>query len=151
MLAALSCPASPAGPARQDARPTLSLATATTIMAGCLAYADSSHLAVAVAIYDVHGQLIHFTRMDGTSVGTAKVAQWKGLSAATYQFSTAQTGKWNVATAPDLATAPGGLPIFTLAGAAIGGVGVSGSAAATDVKCAAAGLRAARLRATFNQ
>ena len=40
---------------------------------------------MAIAIFDAHAQLINFVRMDGASVGSAKVAQWKGLSAATYR------------------------------------------------------------------
>jgi glc operon protein GlcG len=129
----------------QQQKPVLNFSTAKKIMDGCIAYADSSKLNMAIAIYDANGQLIHFVKMDGASVGIAKVAQWKGLSAAAYQFSTEETGKWNVPTAPDIATVPGGLPIKTKEGYAIGAIGVSGAASSVDVQCAEAGLKAAGL------
>ena len=124
----------------QDLKPTLSLTSAQKILRGCIDYADSNKLKMAIAIYDAGGQLISFAKMDGTSVGTSKVAQWKGLSAATYQFSTEETAKWNVPNAPDIATVPGGILIKTKDGYVIGAIGVSGAASSVDVKCAEAGL-----------
>jgi glc operon protein GlcG len=129
----------------QQLKPVLTLSAAKKIMDGCMAYADSSKLNMAIAIYNTDAQLIYFVKMDGASVGTAKVAQWKGLSAATYQFSTEETGKWTVPNAPDIATVPGGLPIKTKDGNILGGIGVSGAASSVDVKCAEAGLKAAGL------
>lgn len=128
----------------QDLKPSLSLSTAHKIMDGCLAFADSSKLNMAIAIFDSHGQLVQFAKMDGASTGTAKAALWKGLSAAIYQYSTEETGKWNVPTAPDIATVPGGLVIKNKEGIPIGGIGISGSASSIDVKCAQAGLKAIR-------
>jgi glc operon protein GlcG len=135
----------------QDLKPALNFSTAQKVTAGCIAFADSGQLKMAIAVYDAHAQLISFARMDGSSVGSAKVAQWKGLSASTYQFSTEQTGKWNVPTAPDISNAVGGLPIFTKEGDIIGAVGVSGSAASVDAKCAEAGIRAAGLFSSFKK
>jgi glc operon protein GlcG len=124
----------------QDQKPSLSFTTAQKILKGCVDYAETNQLKMAIAIYDVSGQLISFARMDGASVGSAKVAQWKGLSAATYQFSTEETAKWNVPNAPDIATVPGGILIKTKEGFVIGAIGVSGAASSVDVKCAEAGL-----------
>jgi uncharacterized protein GlcG (DUF336 family) len=129
----------------QEMKSNITFTLAQKIIAGSVAYADSSKLSMAIAIYDNHGQLICFAKMDGTSVSVAKVAQWKGLSASVYQFSTEETGKWNVPTAPDMATVPGGLVIKTKDGFVIGAIGVSGSSASVDVKCAEAGLKAAGL------
>jgi glc operon protein GlcG len=129
----------------QEQRPILNFMTAQKILGGSLAFADSSKLSMAIAIYDSHGQLICFAKMDGSSMSVGKVAQWKGLSASIYQFSTEETGKWNVPTAPDIATVPGGIPIKTKEGFVIGAIGVSGSASSVDVKCAEAGLKAAGL------
>ncbi len=129
----------------QTLKPYLNYHTAKKIMEGCIAYADSNKLNTAVAIYNTDGQLILFAKMDGTSIGSAKVAQWKGLSAATYQFSTEETAKWNVPAAPGIATVPGGLVIKTQEGYIVGGIGVSGAASSVDVKCAEAGLKAAGL------
>lgn len=129
----------------QELKPALNFSIAEKIVQGCVTYADSNKLNMAIAIYDVNGQLVYFVKMDGASAGTAKVAQWKGLSAAIYQFSTEETGKWNVPTAPDIAIVPGGLVIKTKEGYPIGGIGVSGAASTVDVKCAEAGLKAAEL------
>jgi glc operon protein GlcG len=129
----------------QEQKIALGFSTAQKIMAGCIAYADSNHLGMAIAIYDDNAQLILFARMKGASVGSAKAAHWKGLSASTYQFSTGETAKWNVPNAPDIATVPGGLVIKTKEGVVIGAIGVSGAASSIDVKCAEAGLRAAGL------
>jgi glc operon protein GlcG len=129
----------------QEQRPILTFKTAQKILAGSIAFADSSKLSMAIAVYDNYGQLISFAKMDGTSVSVGKVAQWKGLSASIYQFSTEETGKWKVPSAPDIATVPGGIPIKTKEGFVIGAIGVSGSASSVDVKCAEAGLKAAGL------
>jgi glc operon protein GlcG len=129
----------------QQMKPSLNYITAQKILSGCIAYADSNKLNMAVAVFDSNGQLLCFAKMDGSSAGTAKVAHWKGLSAAIYQYPTSQTATWNVPNAPDLATVPGGLVITTAQGHAIGGVGVSGSGTDDDVKCATAGLKAAGL------
>ena len=129
----------------QELKPVLTFATAQKILRGCIAYADSSRLGMAIAVFDTGGQLIVFGRMDNASLGASKVAEWKGISAATYRNATATTATWNVPTAPDIAVVPGGLPIFTKDGYALGGVGVSGAASALDVKCAEAGIKAAGL------
>ncbi len=128
----------------QDLKPTLNFSTAQEILTGCLDYAKMNKLNMAIAIFDNYGQLISFAKMDGATIGTAKVAQWKGLSASVYQFSTEETAKWNVPNAPDIATVPGGIPIKDESNNIIGSIGISGSDVATDVKCAEAGL--ARLK-----
>lgn len=129
----------------QELKPTFNFATAQKILQGCIAYADSAKLTLSIALYNRDAQLISFARMDGASLGSAKIAHWKGISAATYGASTAETGSWNVPNAPDIATIPGGLPIVLPDGTVIGGLGVSGAAASVDVTCAEAGLKAAGL------
>lgn len=129
----------------QDLKPSLNFSTAQKIVNGCLAFAAMNKLSMVITIYDSDGQLISFAKMDGASVGTAKVAIWKGLSAATYQYSTEETSTWNVPNAPDIATVPGGILIKTNNGAIIGAIGLSGAASSEDVKCAEAGLKAAGL------
>jgi glc operon protein GlcG len=129
----------------QDLKPALNYTVAQKILLGSIAYADSAKVNMVIAIYDNDAQLMSFARMNGASIGVSKVAQWKGVSAALYQTSTAQTATWNANNAPDIATIPGGVPIFTKDGNFIGSVGVSGAASSVDVKCAEAGLRAAGL------
>lgn len=132
----------------QTSKPALDFTTARKVMEGCVAFADSAKLRMAVAVYDAHAQLVSFAKMDGASVGTAKVAQWKGLSASTYQYPTTQTATWNVPNAPDIATVAGGVTIYTHEGQFIGAVGVSGAAASVDAKCAEAGVIKAGLAIT---
>lgn len=115
------------------------------IQEGSLAYAKSNNHTMAIAIYDVHANLISFIRMDGATVGVSKVARWKGISAASWLKPTSETGKWNMATAPNMATAMGGIPIFSKDGTPLGGIGVSGAASEIDVECGEAGLKAAGL------
>lgn len=123
----------------------LTLAVAENVTRGCIDYAVENKLTMAIAVYDIHGNLKSFARMDGATLGSAKVAQWKGLSAAVYHFSTAETKEWNVPNAPDIATVAGGLPIKDKNGNTIGGVGVSGAASSVDVSCAETGLAKAKL------
>jgi glc operon protein GlcG len=125
----------------QEGTVELNFTQAHKIMQHCVAYADSSKLKVAVAVYDTKGQLLCFAKMDGASVAAAKVAQWKGLSASLYQFSTAETATWKVPNAPDIATVPGGIVVKNNQGKFLGSVGVSGAAANVDVLCAEAGVR----------
>ncbi|WP_445452436.1 GlcG/HbpS family heme-binding protein [Flavobacterium sp. 25HG05S-40] len=121
-------------------KPVLNFSTAQEIMNGCLEYAKSNSMNMCIAIYDTNAQLVCFAKMDGATIGSAKVAQWKGISASTYQFTTEETSKWNVPNAPDIATVPGGILIKDKDGNVIGSIGVSGSASTDDVKCAEAGL-----------
>jgi glc operon protein GlcG len=129
----------------QDALTTLTDKKVQAIFNGAIAYAKEHQLKIAVAVYDAHAQLIGFIRMDSTTVGTSKVALWKGLSAAIYHYSTEETAQWNVPNAPDIATVPGGVVIKSKSGKVLGAVGVSGAIATDDVKCANAGILAANL------
>ena len=129
----------------QDSKPALNYSTAETIIKGCIEYAEANKVKMAIAVYDGSGVLISYAKMDGVPVAIGKVAQWKGLSAATYQTPTSETGSWNVPTAPDIATVPGGIVIRTKDGTFIGAIGVSGAASSVDVLCATAGLKKAGL------
>lgn len=124
----------------QDLKPMLNFSTAHKILNGCLEYAKNNDLNMSIAIYDSNAQLLCFAKMDGSTIGSAKVAQWKGISASVYQFSTDETSKWNVPNAPEIATVAGGILIKNKNGIIIGSIGVSGSASSTDVKCGEAGL-----------
>ena len=113
--------------AAQTPRPMLDYASAATIRDTCLAWAAERRLTVAVAVFDESGKLLALAHMDGAASAVGDFAQWKGRSAG-------------------LATWEGGLPIFSAAGVALGGVGVSGAESAEDVACGRAGIAAAGLR-----
>ena len=144
MLAVLALPAPLAA---QTPRPMLDYASAATIRDACLAWAAERDLAVAVAVFDESGKLLAFAQMDGAASAVGDFAQWKGRSAATVHVASAVTAEWGRGP-PGLATWEGGIPVFSTAGVALGGVGVSGAQSAEDVACGKAGIAAAGLRET---
>ena len=131
--------------AAQTPRPMLDYASAATIRDTCLAWAAERRLTVAVAVFDESGKLLALAHMDGAASAVGDFAQWKGRSAATVHVASAETAEWGRGP-PGLATWEGGLPIFSAAGVALGGVGVSGAESAEDVACGRAGIAAAGLR-----
>lgn len=135
----------------QNLSPELNFETAYKIQEGCLNYAKEHQQTMAIAVYNHHGELISFAKMDGAANGIAEVAKWKGLSAATYQVPTTVTKSWNVPNAPNISGVRGGLPIKTKDGFAIGGIGVSGAASTEDQNCANAGLLLAGLPSTIEE
>ena len=144
MLAVLALPAPLAA---QTPRPMLDYASAATIRDACLAWAAERDLAVAVAVFDESGKLLAFAQMDGAASAVGDFAQWKGRSAATVHVASAVTAEWGRGP-PGLATWEGGIPVFSTAGVALGGVGVSGAESADDVACGKAGIAAAGLSET---
>jgi glc operon protein GlcG len=144
-LLAMLVPAMPLG--AQTPRPMLDYASAATVRDACLAWAGERGMTVAVAVFDESGKLLAFAHMDGAASAVGEFAQWKGRSAATIHFASSVTAEWGRGP-PGLATWEGGLPLFTTAGVALGGVGVSGAESADDVACARAGIAAAGLRET---
>jgi uncharacterized protein GlcG (DUF336 family) len=86
-----------------------------------------------------------FALMDGAASAVGDYAQWKGRSAATIHVASAETANWGRGPA-QLATWEGGTPVFSAAGAPLGGVGVSGAESAEDAACGKAGIAAAGLR-----
>jgi glc operon protein GlcG len=142
-VACLLCAGS--GASAQRLRAVLDGATAAAIRDHCLASAGAAGHSVAIAIYDHGGELVAFQRHDGATPATSAVAHWKGRSAAVYLNPTAETGTWNMATAPMIATIAGGVPLFTADGTGIGGVGVSGAPPEFDAECGAQAARAAGL------
>jgi uncharacterized protein GlcG (DUF336 family) len=120
--------------------------SAATIRDGCMVWAEARKLNVAIAVHDESGRLVTFARMDGASTAVSDIAIWKSRSAATYRYASAETAKWNNPDFPGIATAGGGVPIFTVDGQALGAIGVSGASTDDDIACAEAGIRAAALR-----
>jgi glc operon protein GlcG len=142
LFALLAVPAS-----AQTPRPMLDYASAATIRDACVAWAKERNLAVAVAVFDEGGKLVAFAHMDGAASMVGDAAQWKGRSAAMIHVASAETANWGRGP-PGLATWEGGLPMFSVEGEALGGVGVSGAQSAEDVACGKAGIAAAGLRET---
>ena len=128
----------------QDAKPTMGLETAGTIVTACIDHAEANAQAVAIAVYDQHGNLRAFARMDDASAGVSDIAMWKGKSAGKYGYATAMTAEWGIGPG-DVANWRGGLPIHLEGGELIGGVGVSGAPYVFDEECGNVGIAAAGL------
>lgn len=139
------CTIAPSGLAAQAARPMLEYSTAATMRDACVAYAKEHEVRVVIAIYDDELRLVSFDRMDGASNAAGELAHWKAKSAAGYRVASADTGKWNAAHVPGIATFGGGVPFFTADGDALGAIGVSGATAEQDAACAMAGIAATGL------
>ena len=137
-------------------RNDVSLELAHRILAGVQAEAERRGAAMGAAVVDAGGNLVAAIRMDGAQLVALPLATDKAFTAValgapteTWARSTAPGGNdWGMATALGgrLVVFAGGLPI-RVDGALIGGVGVSGAAAAVDRACAGSGLAAAGLEA----
>lgn len=146
MIAATLVLALQSAASAQTLRPALTLETASRVRDTCLAWAKDRKLNVAIAVHDESGRLLTFARMDGASTAVSDIAMWKSRSAATYRSASADTAKWNNPSFPGIATAGGGVPIFTADGQALGAIGVSGARTEDDIACAEAGISAVLLR-----
>ncbi|MBO9603654.1 MAG: heme-binding protein [Novosphingobium sp.] len=143
LLAAFMLGAPAAG---QTARPMLDYATAAKMRDACVAYATAQHTSVAIAVYDEEGRLLTYDFMDGTSNVAGELAEWKAKAALGYRVSTADMAKWGASGVPGTANLPGGVPVFTQDGIALGAIGVSGGANGADLPCAQAAVAAAGLK-----
>ena len=132
----------------QTMKPHLEYATAATVVGGCLSLAQERGWNMAISVHDSAGDLVAFAAMDEALPAVTAVAQWKGKAAATFRFSTASMAQWDAPHVPTIATVGGGIPLFTDAGDALGGVGVSGATQEQDIECAEAGAHAAGLQTT---
>jgi glc operon protein GlcG len=135
-------------PAKLPTEPVLTMELAHKMAMACVKFQrDSNGSPVDIAIYDDGAKLIYFLAMDGTSAGTGPTAMAKAESSARFRFPSAEIGRWvqgnpAVGHVPGLLGVRGGLPIKTASGKPLGGIGVSGSPAEVDEKCAQAGIDA---------
>lgn len=134
-----------------ETRPILTLEIAIKIADTCQALAiEKGWRPINIAIFDQGADLKYFRRMEDAFLGSIQVAQLKGRTAANFKRSTRTFGNiayggerpHGIQHVPGVAVFPGGLPILTKDGVAIGGVGVSGATSDQDEECAQAGLDA---------
>ena len=101
---------------------------------------------VAITVFDDAGNLQALAVLDGATAGNVGISKNKGRSAALSRRSTKmwqeriEAGQMHMLSL-GYATVQGGLPIMVL-GECVGGVGVSGAAAAEDEQVAQAGIDA---------
>jgi uncharacterized protein GlcG (DUF336 family) len=113
------------------------------------AAARSKNFSIVISIFDQHGNLKYFRRMDNTSVGSIQVSQLKASTAAQFPVSTKVLAERNVklpgqpySSIPGFLLLEGGLPVMTKDGVHVGGIGISGATPELDAVFAQAGLDA---------
>lgn len=140
-LAAFCLLLTPASHAQDILRnePVITAAGAQRLIASIVAQAEKAKTPVCIAVTDPGGCLIALHRMDGAKPAVVGVAIDKAHSAAIYRATTgklheiSQPGAeaYGLQARPGVATFQGGVPI-TVQDQHLGGLGVSGAAAADD-------------------
>ena len=134
----------------------IDVATAKRIVAAAEAAATAADARVAIAVVDANGDLVFFQRMDGAAGRAVTSAQGKARAAIVFGMATREVADAAAAGKPvsitvtpagagagEVTVQQGGIPIMR-AGKVVGGVGVGGSAPASDEKFAQAGVEAAK-------
>ena len=117
------------------------------IMQAAIAEAKRNNWAVAIAVVDDGGHLLHFTRLDGTPPASAHIAPEKARAAALGRRETKvyedmiNQGRSAFLSAPLQGLLEGGVPIVA-DGQVVGAVGVSGVKSSEDAQVAKAGVAA---------
>ena len=119
--------------------------TARKVIAAVEAEAAKHHWKMSIAVVDTHGDLVHFSRMDGGQLGSISVSQGKARTAARFRretrafYNAFETGHPYVATLdPTIVASPGGYPLVE-GGKIIGAVGCSGGTGDQDAASCKAG------------
>jgi glc operon protein GlcG len=114
------------------------LDTAKRLVAAVEAEAARRRWKLQIALVDTHGELVHFSRMDGAQLASVTVAQGKARTAARYRrdtrlfFNAFESGHPFLATLDTtLIASPGGLPLIE-GGKLIGAIGCSGGTGDQD-------------------
>jgi uncharacterized protein GlcG (DUF336 family) len=123
----------------------ITLETAKKLVAAAEAEATKHRWKLNIAVVDTHGDLVHFSRMDGSQLGSIGVSQGKARTAARYRretrafYNAFETGHTYVSTLdPTLVASPGGWPLVE-GGKLIGAIGCSGGTGDQDAAACKAG------------
>ena len=129
--------------------PNVTLEQAKKVVAAAEAEARKNNFAMAIAVVDTAGLLVHYSRMDNSHTASVQISQDKAVSAAWYRRPTKafqeelQRGGdgLRILTFPRANGAEGGV-LLMMDGKIIGGVGASGGSAPQDGQVATAGANA---------
>lgn len=126
----------------------IGLEEARRIVAAAEAEAVKRGWPMNIAVVDTHGDLVHFSRMDGAQLASVGVSQRKAKSAARWRRETrvffnafAQSSAFYGTLDPELAASPGGFPLV-VEGRIVGAVGCSGGTGDQDSVVCQAGIAA---------
>lgn len=126
-------------------KPLLTLETASIMAKECLKFAKDKGWKINIAIFESPGSLKYYASMDGTYPTSEEISRLKGKTSASLPFSTKELAQMafnnenkneGIATLPNIALLPGGVPLILKNGYHLGGVGVSGSSGKNDEDCA---------------
>jgi uncharacterized protein GlcG (DUF336 family) len=116
----------------------ITLERAKQLVTAAEAEANKRGWKMNIAVVDTHGDLVHFSRMDGAQLASINIAQGKARTAARFRretrvfFNAYETGHSYVATFdPTLVASPGGFPLVE-GGKLIGAIGCSGGTGDQD-------------------
>lgn len=130
-----------------NTKPVLPLAAAKAITAGAEAEAERNNWAVAIAVVDDAGGLIHFIKMDDTKNSAVEIAQKKAIHAANYRRETLfdekvlKGGSIKTLSLPNSMPIEGGIPLV-FENVVVGAIGVSGLTSEEDGRVAQKGIEA---------
>ncbi len=131
-------------------KPTLTLKVANQMATECLKLATNNGWKINIAIYESPGALKFYASMDGTYAASEEISRLKGKTSAGLPYTTKELAQMafngenknqGIATIPNVALLPGGVPILLKDGYHLGGVGVSGSSGANDEECAKSAVK----------
>lgn len=126
-------------------KPLLTLETASIMAKACLNFATDKGWKINIAIFESPGSLKYYASMDGTYPASEEISRLKGKTSASLPFSTKELAQMafnnenkneGIASLPNIALLPGGVPFILKNGYHLGGVGVSGSSGKNDEECA---------------
>jgi len=116
----------------------INLERAKQLVAAAEAEGNKRGWKMNIAVVDTHGDLVHFSRMDGAQLASINISQNKARTAARYRresrafFNAYETGHPYVGTLdPNLVASPGGFPLIE-GGKLIGAIGCSGGTGDQD-------------------
>jgi len=131
-------------------KPILTLTVADQMAAECLKLATNNGWKINIAIYESPGALKFYASMDGTYAASEEISRLKGKTSAGLPYTTKELAQMafngenknqGIATIPNVALLPGGVPILLKDGYHLGGVGVSGSSGTNDEECAKSAVK----------
>jgi uncharacterized protein GlcG (DUF336 family) len=123
----------------------ITLDRAKQVIAAAEAEGNKRGWKMNIAVVDSHGDLVHFSRMEGAQLASINIAQGKARTAARYRresrifFNAYETGHPYVGTLdPTLVASPEGIPLIE-GGKLIGAIGCSGGTGDQDAVICKAG------------
>jgi uncharacterized protein GlcG (DUF336 family) len=117
---------------------TIALERAKQLVSAVEAEARKRDWKLAISVVDPNGDLVAFSRMDGTQIASVQVSQGKARTATRFRretrafFTAMETGHPYIASLdPTLVASPGGFPLVE-GGKIIGAIGCSGATGDQD-------------------